>query len=172
MTRKSKREIERVIEDLGGTDDSPGSGSGETFADRHYSEPVASFVRQVALDLIRITHDPEIANSDRVAEAFLEAVREEYGIDDDRDDAALEELQDRARRTSSEYWDAVAQFQSDVLTGPALLDGDARERFDEHLAADEEDAAAAMIVRRLYECLADLGDDTTPPGPSPAGGVA
>lgn len=151
MTRKSRREIERALEDLSGGN----ATGGESFAEEHYSDSVTSFVHRTIRDVLRITHDPAVANSTEPARALLVTVREHYGLDEKRDDAVLSTLQKRAQRAESSYWMPTDAFGAAIAVGPAILDGDRRARFDSGLEAGEDDVAAVLIVQAVYDWLAD-----------------
>lgn len=164
MTRKSKREIERALEDLGG---------GEQLArdsdpiQNQYSDDVEAFINSLALDNLAHKIAPNADNPERTRR-MLEHIREEYGIDEDRDDAVHAELRGRAAEVDSQYWTADDALLPAIICGPALLDPNDSAHFEELLDADDEDEAAEMIVDAVYHWLADRGDGGTVPAESAA----
>lgn len=157
MTRRSKRELERAVEDL--VEETESSTSDETFADRHYSEGVRDFVYQVVRDTMVVTHNHELVNLNNPERTrrHLKSIRETYGIDDDRDDAVHSALRERAAEVQSKWWGPCDALSAAMVLGPALLSGDDREQFDELLDRGGEEQAAAMIVDAVYNELADRG---------------
>ena len=152
MTRRSRREIERALEDLSGGGNAT---SDESFAEKHYSDSVTSFVHRTIRDVLRLKYDSEVANSTEPARALLVTVRERYGIDEKRDEAVLSTLQKRAQRAESRYWMPTDAFGAAIVAGPAILGDDRRARFDSALEAGEDDVAAVLIVQAVYDWLAD-----------------
>jgi len=151
VTRKSKRELERALEELGSGD---AVRDGETFAERHYTTPVTSFVYQTTREVLRLTRNPEIANSDEPIRGLLAVVRKHYGINDDRDDAVLETLRSRAVQAEGELSRPRDAFGSAIVVGPQLLEDADQERFAAAFEADRDDEAARLIVQAVYEWLA------------------
>ena len=157
MTRKSKRELERALEDLAGGDD--GVTAGRSFAEQEYSEPATTFVHSTMRDVIRLTHDPDIANREEPSRGLLQRVREVYDIDDDRDDAVLAELEVQAAKAEPSNWSRIDVFETSIAAGPALLDTTSRERFGDAIESGKEDLGAQLIVEAVYEWLAERGQD-------------
>ena len=157
MTRKSKRELERALEEIAGGGD--GVTAGESFAEQEYSDPVTTFVHSTMRDVIRLTHDPDIANREEPARGLLQRVREVYDIDDDRDDAVLAELEDRAARAEPSNWSRTDVFETSIVAGPALLETASRERFDDAVESGKDDLGVQLIVEAVYEWLAERGQD-------------
>jgi len=154
MTRRSKREIERALEKLGASDDT--TDSAEPIAEQ-YPPQVADIVQETVRDIMRLTFDFQISNSEAPARALLPIVRETYDIDDDRDDAVLAALDDRGAQIGSGYWRRKDTFETALAAGPRLFDTAARDRFEGALKAGETDVAARLIVRTVYDALADQG---------------
>jgi len=170
MTRKSKRELATELDDLEADEelDSRDAAEGrsrgssvsgnETFAERHYTEPVASFVYQTHREVARLGHDPEIANSDEPIRGLLPVVREHYGIDDDRDDAVVEMLRSGAVLAEDAELRPTLTFGAVMTVGPQLLEGADEEWFADAFEDDRDDEAAQLIVQAVYEWLADQSD--------------
>jgi hypothetical protein len=152
MTRKSKREIERALENLDAGDGA--ITEGESFAEQHYSEPVTSFVHRTIREVLRLAYDPEIANADDRARGLLATVREVYEIGEDRDDAVLATLDERAGSAKRAHWHPTDAFATAVAVGPRLLNESTRARFDSALEAGNDDIAAQLVVQAVYEWLA------------------
>lgn len=156
MTRKSKREIERVLEDL---DEGLAAPLGEPFAEQTYDEPLRGFVYQLTRDVDRLglRHGHGNLKDPERARVMLEALRERYGIDDDRDDDVLAALQAAAEQVPSTHWTTSDVLPAAVQYGPEFLDDGERRRFEAAFVAGREDEAAALAVRATYDWFADRG---------------
>lgn len=57
-------------------------------------------------DVLRLSHDPSIGNQPypECCLAYLEVVREEYGIDEDRDRDVYQTLKEHARQADLNHW--------------------------------------------------------------------
>lgn len=161
MTRRSKREIERAIADF------PEQGAGRDdytpAVKEKYPDEVVEVIYRVARDLMRVCHrSPDtIVNvpTDEATAAFLEKVREQYGIADDRDDDIRAGLGEAVAQTDAKHWTALDAFQSAVISVPGEMDleTDDGATLSELIEAGDETAAERLLVQRTYEALADLG---------------
>lgn len=151
MTRPSKRELERAIEELNSEDSST---PGESFVSREYSEPVATAVHTAIRKVIRDCYDEPIANAREPALAFLASLRETHGIDEIHDDAVLATLRKRAEDVDSHHWGPVDAFQAAIGVAPRLLEADDRERFDDAVAAGDDETVTTLSVHAVYDWLA------------------
>lgn len=157
MTRKSPRELERALEHLDGA--TTGS-SGKPFAERHYPPAVREYVYRLTRDVMGARREPIPGNISAPARLrrLLDTLREQYGIDADRDDAVIATLQEQASREGSAHWGASGVLMAAPVYGPALLDEADRARFDELRAAGRQDEADALLIRTVYHWLADEAD--------------
>lgn len=151
MTRKSKREIERALQDLSSTEQSATDGEP---IQKQYPDDIEEFVESLALDNLAYKIAPNTSNPE-TTRRILKHLREEYGIDENRDDAVHATLRDRAGEVQSQYWNADDVIPAAIITGPALLDEADRERFEQLLDAGDDDEAADLIVDAAYDWLAD-----------------
>ena len=160
---RSKREIERLVEDLerasasverGGVYDGP--------LEARYSAEVVDVVRLASVELFRICHrDPVIANGpDReVIGRFLEAVREKYDLGSDRDEAVRETL---ARATSGAHWGSeIDVFATAPIAIAKHLDLDLATPdgvgLEELVEEGRESEAVELLVATTYDVLASRG---------------
>ena len=136
MTRRSKREIERALEEL---DIQSSQRETTTEIEEHCSEDVVEFVYGLARDLLRISwHNADEVENETEPEAtlnYLGLVRKQYGIKDDRDEQVCQLLIDAT--SQGKYWDSRDSFSM----GPVHVAA--------HRAPETEDG----------ETLADLVDD-------------
>ena len=166
MTRRSKREIERALEDL--DKQSAGANDYTPAVKEKYSDEVVEAIYRVARDILRLSH----RNADRMGSnpstaertsAFLEGVREQYGITDNRDDAVLAGLDKAAASTDSKHWGPIDSFQTAVASVPGEMDleTDHGDTLPDLVLAGDETAAEQLLVQRTYEILAEMGQETS-----------
>jgi len=157
--RRSERELERALEDLDEAAADPAVGA--SLLGEHYPDDVVALVHRVARDLMRIAHHhpDEIVNAPtpEATMAFLEYVREEYGIEDERDDAVCRTLETLAGRRN--HWQPVDSFSMAPIAiakhdDVATDDGDSLSSL---VAADQEREAEELLVRTAYNMLAARG---------------
>lgn len=136
MTRRSQRELERALEEL---DIQTSERETTTEIEEHCSEDVVEFVYGLARDLLRISwHNADEVENETEPEAtlnYLELVRKQYGIEDDRDEEVCQLLLDAT--SQGKYWDS----RDSLSMGPVHVAA--------HRDPETEDG----------ETLADLVDD-------------
>lgn len=158
MTRRSKREIERALEEL--DDSSRREGHAPRLRER-YPDGVVRVIHGTARGLFGICHrNPErIANAPEpeATEAFLDVVRSEYGIETDRDEAVRRWL--AAAAANHPHMSPPDAFATATLTVAAEQDLSAStgESFEALVDAGREQDAAQLLVQTAYEALADEG---------------
>jgi hypothetical protein len=161
MTRRSKREIERAIADF--PEQRAAQDDYTPAVKQKYSDEVVEVIYRVARDLLRVCHrNPDTivnAPTDEAAAVFLDKVRDQYEIADDRDDAARAALDEAAANADSKYWSPIDALQSAVISVPGEMDleTDDGAPLSELVGAGDETAAEQLLVQRTYEALADLG---------------
>jgi len=158
--RRSERELERALEELNeAADDDPATGA--SLLREHYPDDVVALVHRVARDLMRIArrHPDESVNAPapEATAAFLKHVREEYGIENDRDDAVRRALETLAG--GRDHWQPVDSFtmapiaiakHDDVVT-------DGGDSVTSLVDSGQEHEAEALLVRAAYDTLATRG---------------
>ena len=161
MTRKSKRELERAVERL--QNNGNGTATSYTPLRNVYSEDVVQCIHSVARDVMRIIHrnpDTDVNASEPEATThYLELVREQYGIDEDRDEAVRVMLNKVATGNPHSYpTNPHDVFLNAVLSIPShILVEDKNVSFEKLVADGREDRAKQLLVGRVYRCLAALG---------------
>lgn len=157
MTRRSKRSIERALDELG---DERSVSAGPS-VDEEYPDDVAAFIKQVTRGLFRICHRnaDEIVNaSDPAAtERFLELVRERHEIEEDRDDEVRRTLTDLV--AGHNHWDPIDGFSTAPMGVAATTDLETPdgETLTDLVRADRGDEASRLLVGTTYEAFADRG---------------
>jgi hypothetical protein len=166
VTRRSKREIERALEDL---DKHSADADDYTPAVKEkYSDEVVEVIYRVARDVLRLSH----RNADRMGinpstaertSAFLEGVREQYEITDDRDDAVLAGLDKAAATVDSRHWGPIDSFQTAVVSVPGEMDlaTDGGDTLPDLVMVGDETAAEQLLVQQTYEMLAEWGQEAS-----------
>jgi hypothetical protein len=161
MTRRSKRELERALEEI------DVENSRERTApkiEEHCSEDVVEFVYGVCRDLFRLSYRNagEIVNErdDAVAtEQFLELVRDEYGIEPDsaRDERVLETL--AASVKGDRHARPLDVFQTAPISVATHVDvrGKDGSELTELLDTGREDEAEEALIRSTYSLVAGDG---------------
>jgi len=157
MTRRSKREIKRALEQL----DTVETSVSETSLEEYHSDDVVRTVQALARDLLRIRYqNPDAIVNAREPDAtltFLEIIRERYNIDDDSDEDVRLGLEDAvAGRDYSTSVDgfAMALF---AIAKQADIETDDGESLEDLVDASREQIAERLLVRRTYETFANAG---------------
>jgi hypothetical protein len=155
MTRKSKREIERQLADLdAGT--TP-ARDGTSIEDRCV-DAVVSVVYELCRDLGRLGRqaaDGTPMEEPAYTRRFVAAVREEYALDVDRDETAVQELLEVADE-SVHGWDSVDVFATAPvgLAGRVDVTSEGGADLQELVVDGREEAAKQLLVETVYECFA------------------
>ncbi|KOX94241.1 hypothetical protein [Halorubrum tropicale] len=158
MTRRSKRELERALEEL---DIQTSERETTTEIEEHCSEDVVDFVYGLARDLLRISwHNADEVVNETEPEAtlnYLELVREQYGIDDDRDEEVCQRLLDAT--SQEKYWDSLDSFSMRPVYVAAHRDPEteAGETLAELVDEGREEEAEQLLVEATYDLLAGEG---------------
>lgn len=158
MTHRSKREIERAVEEL----DVEASEERTTPSIKeHCSEDVVEFVYGLARDLFQLSWH----NADEVVNAsdpeatlnYLDIVRTEYGITDDRDDDVSQQLLDASSREKN--WDTIDSFAMAPVGVATHLDPetDAGETLAALVDGGREEEAEQLLVGATYDLFARTG---------------
>jgi len=156
MTRRSKREVERALEDL--AEDSPEEPATTVF-DRA-PDPLAEVLKNLTRDLILVFSDypDEIANAPKpdATETYLEVVRDRYGIDEDRDAAVMRGLDDVTIIDMPDA-DSLTKFgcmAPDIAEQSEVADADGYS-LAELVEAGREAEAEDLLVQATYHALAE-----------------
>lgn len=119
-------------------------------------DAVAALVVSLEDDLDALVADAEAVDADH----YAELVREEYGIDDDRDDAVGAHLEamvagERGRPTV-EFLNPVGAFTDAIRV---MLRHSPGVRLDLETELDDPEKAERVVVDATYGFLADLGEE-------------
>ena len=161
MTRRSKREIERDLEEF--TEQRTGAKDYTPAVKEKYPDEVVEVIYRVARDVMRLCHrNPDTvvnAPTEEATAAFLDEVREQYGIADDRDADVRAGLDEAAANAGSKYWTPIDAFETAVIAVPGEMDLETDDgvTLSELIEAGDETAAERLLVQRTYEALAGLG---------------
>jgi len=162
MTRRSKREVERALEDL--AEDSPEEPATTVF-DRA-PDPLAEVLKNLTRDLILVFSDypDEIANAPKpdATETYLEVVRDRYGIDEDRDAAVMRGLDDVTIIDMPDA-DSLTKFgcMAPDIAEQLEVRTDAGEPLADLVEDGQTEAAERLVVRATYGALAERGGEVT-----------
>ncbi|MFY4815477.1 hypothetical protein ACOJIV_22680 [Haloarcula sp. AONF1] len=160
MTRRSQRELERALEEL---DIQTSERETTTEIEEHCSEDVVDFVYGLARDLLRISwHNADEVVNETEPEAtlnYLELVREQYGIDDDRDEEVCQLLLDAT--SQEKYWDSLDSFSMGPVHVAAhrTPETESGETLAELVDERREKEAEQLLVKATYDLLAGNGGD-------------
>lgn len=162
MTRKSPREIEIALRKMERAQDGGPPGGSETVYDRIDDDELAEYLKRIARELLAAIRYPDIVNlpePERTKRLF-ETMREEYGIEEDRDEAVI---------TALEGLPGV-DYRMDVRSRFAILTSHVAEQHDlatadgetlaELVEAGRTDEADRLLFRETYDRLADSGGAT------------
>jgi hypothetical protein len=157
MTRKSKREIERALADLERVDRP--RPLRRSSLEESCDDAVVDFVHHVIRNLhqIQYRHPDSIVNapSHEAITQFLERVRDEYGIEKDRDEDVRATLAGAGEGIN--YWNEIDSFAVAPATvarrDPATGTG---ELLSDLVAAGDDDRAERLLIQATYDTLADL----------------
>jgi hypothetical protein len=158
MTRRSKRELERALEEI----DAENSRERTTpKIEEHCSEDVVEFVYDVCRDLFRIVNEKE----PEATWNFFQLVRKEYDVDDDRDDDIVPLLLDAT--SQEKHWSPRDSFAAAPVRVATELDleTDAGETLAELVDDGREEEAEQLLIGATYELLAA---DSGAPAEAPA----
>ncbi|MFY4815476.1 hypothetical protein ACOJIV_22675 [Haloarcula sp. AONF1] len=154
MTRRSKREIKRAIEEI-----DVGRSQERTTPkiEENRSEVVVEFVYDVSRDLMSISWE----NGDKVTNAedpaatlnYLEIVREQYDIDDDRDEKASQRLLDVAEKLSDRTYLTFSMAPAH-LAGHRDLETESGETLSELIDEGCDAKAEHLLVKESYDLFA------------------
>jgi hypothetical protein len=158
MTRRSKRELERTLEEL---DIQSSQRETTTDIEEHCSQDVVEFVYGLSRDLLRISwHNADDVVNEREPEAtlnYLELVREKYGIDEDHDEEIYQLLLDAI--SQEKYWtprDSFAMGPVHVAAhrDPETEDGEA---LADLVDGGRDEEAEQLLVGATYDLFAGEG---------------
>lgn len=127
-------------------------------------EPLADYLARVAREIMLVFSDypDEIANAPEpdATERAFEVYRERYGIDEDRDAAVIEALENYPK---AEPWmDVRSRFGclTSVFAEAADLETSDGETLEELVEAGRTDEADRLLVGETYDWLAERGGAT------------
>ena len=156
MTRRSQRELERALEEL---DIQTSERETTTEIEEHCSEDVVEFVYGLARDLLRISwHNADEVVNETEPEAtlnYLELVREQYGIEDDRDEEVCQLLLDST--SQEKYWDSIDSLSMGPVHVAARRHPEtaAGKTLAELVDEGREEEAEQLLVKATYDLLAE-----------------
>lgn len=158
MTRKSKREIEHLIEEL---DDEHNRRDvdEEPLIEQRRPDHVVKFVYRVARDLMRLRWEKAegtvSASPPEATAQFLDLVRERYEVEEDRDEEVQSMLISATQR--EKYRRPFDVFQTAPIAVAAHMELETAdgETLEALVDASREEEAERLLVSTTYRVLAD-----------------
>jgi len=166
VTRRSKRELKRIVEDLAGAD--PTERPGETLLKQRCTPEVVAAVRGVVLNLVRAGQRATAegagsgdGDADAVDE-YLDAVTDRYGLEADRRDGIKETLLDTAQGKQHRSPDDVFTWTVPSVAARLAPETDDGPPLAALVDAGDKGAAEQLLVQRTYDVLAEVGAEVAP----------